>query len=137
MIEHLPAPTALLLADLLLGLHFVIVLFNLLLPPAILVGAWLGWAWIRQRALRLVHLGSMAVVALQAALGELCFLTIWEHDLRQHAGQAGYQESFIETWLAEILYVDAPFAVLVVVYFGWAAFSLALWWLVPPRRAGR
>ena len=53
------------------------------------------------------------------------------------AGEAGYGESFIETWLAAALYVDAPLAVLVPVYLGWAALSLALWWLVPPRSPER
>lgn len=126
--------TALLLADSLLGLHFAIVVFNLAMPPAILIGAWRGWHWVRRHWLRLLHLGSMAVVALQAALGDLCFLTVWESDLREYAGQTGYAESFIETWLGALLYVDAPFALLAMIYFGWAALSLALWWIVPPRR---
>jgi hypothetical protein len=30
-----------------------------------------------------------------------------------------------------------PLAVLIPVYLGWAALSLALWWLVPPKRRGR
>jgi hypothetical protein len=125
---------ALALADFLLGLHAAIVAFNVAMPPLVILGAWRGWAWVRLRWLRLLHLGSMLVVALQAALGDLCFLTVWEHDLRVHAGQGGYQESFIETWLAEWLYVDASLAVLIPIYLGWAALSLALWWLVPPRR---
>jgi len=127
---------ALALADLLLGLHAAIVAFNVAMPPAVLLGAWRGWAWVRLRWLRLLHLGAMVVVALQAALGDLCFLTVWESDLRTMAGQGGYQESFIETWLAALLYVDAPFALLAMIYFGWTALSLALWWLVPPRRPG-
>ena len=123
--------TAQALADALLALHLGIVAFNLAMPPTILLGAWRGWAWGRARWLRLLHLGSMAVVALQAALGDLCFLTLWESALRRQAGDAGYGESFIETWLANLLYVDVPLAVLVPIYFGWAALSLALWWLVP------
>lgn len=128
---------ALRLADGLLGLHLAIVVFNAAMPPAIALGAWRGWRWIRRRWVRLLHLGSMAIVAVQSALGDLCFLTAWESDLRRHAGEAGYGESFIETWLAAALYVDAPLAVLVPVYLGWAALSLALWWLVPPRSPER
>ncbi len=123
---------ALFLADFLVGLHMAIVIFNLLMPPAIILGAWRGYAWVRLRWLRLLHLGSMAVVALQAALGDLCFLTVWEFELRRIAGQEGYRESFIGAWLGELLYIDAPLSKLVPIYLAWAALSLALWWLVRP-----
>jgi len=136
-IESLSPDTALALADTLLGLHLAIVAFNLAMPPAILIGAWRRWAWVRNRVLRLLHLGSMAVVAMQATLGDLCFLTVWETDLRVHAGTAGHDGSFIQTLLSEILYVDAPLSALLPFYLGWAALSLALWWLVPPRRQER
>lgn len=120
------------LADALLGLHLAIVAFNVLMPLWILLGAWRGWRAVRRRWLRLLHLISMAVVAVQAALGDLCFLTVWESDLRTRAGQAAYEASFIESWLAALLYVDAPLEQLVLVYLAWAALSVALWWLVPP-----
>jgi hypothetical protein len=136
-IATLTPDTALAIADGLLGLHLAIVVFNLVMPPAIGLGAWRGWGWVRARWLRLLHLGSMAVVAMQAALGDLCFLTVWEHELRQHAGQAGHSGSFIQTLLGEVLYVEAPLSLLIPIYLGWAALSLALWWLVPPRSAGR
>jgi hypothetical protein len=125
--------TALVLADSILALHLGIVAFNAVMPPAILLGAWRGWRWVRRRWLRLLHLGSMAVVALQAALGDLCFLTVWEAELRRAAGDAASSASFIQTRLADVLYVEAPLSVLIPVYLGWAALSLALWWLVPAR----
>jgi hypothetical protein len=136
-IATLPPTTALALADAILALHLAIVAFNVVMPPAILAGAWRDWRWVRHRGLRLLHLGGMAVVALQAALGDLCFLTVWEAELRRGAGQHGSGGGFIETLLAEALYVDVPLAVLIPVYLGWAALSLALWWLVPPNRQGR
>ena len=129
--------TALALADAILALHLAIVAFNVVMPPAILAGAWRDWHWVRHRGLRLLHLGGMAVVALQAALGDLCFLTVWEAELRRGAGEQGSGGGFVETLLAETLYVDVPLAVLIPVYLGWAALSLTLWWLVPPKRRGR
>lgn len=128
---------ALALADGLLGLHTAIVAFNVVMPPAVLLGAWRGWAWVRLRWLRLLHLGSMVVVALQAALGDLCFLTVWEHDLRVHAGEAGHSGSFIQSLLSEILYVEAPLSALIPIYLGWAALSIALWWIVKPLKPTR
>lgn len=136
MAPVLEPTAALALADAILALHLAIVVFNVVMPPAILAGAWRGWRWVRHPGLRLAHLGGMAVVALQAALGDLCFLTVWEAELRRAAGEQGSGESFIEMLLAEVLYVDVPLAVLIPVYLGWAALSLALWWLVPPRRPG-
>jgi hypothetical protein len=133
-ISALEPSTALALADAILALHLAIVAFNVAMPPAIGLGAWLGWRWVRRRWLRLLHLGSMLVVALQAALGDLCFLTVWEVDLRRAAGDAASNDSFIQTLLAEVLYVDAPLSVLIPLYLGWAALSVALWWIVPPRR---
>ncbi len=122
------------LADALLGLHLGIVVFNVIMPPWILLGAWRGWTTVRRRWLRLLHLGGMAVVAMQALLGELCFLTVWESALRERAGQAAYGESFVEAWLSALLYVDMPLEQLVTIYVLWAVLTLALWWLVPPAR---
>ncbi len=127
--------TASRLADALLGLHAGIVAFNVAMPPAILLGAWRGWAWVRHRGLRALHLVSMAVVAAQALLGELCFLTHWESALRRLAGEAGYGTGFVEAWLGRLLYVEVPLAALLPLYVGWALLSLGLWWWVPPARA--
>jgi hypothetical protein len=136
MFEALDPGTALVVADAILALHLGIVAFNVAMPPAILAGAWRRSRWVRHRGLRLLHLGGMAIVALQAVLGDLCFLTVWEAELRRAAGQYGSGGSVIETLLAEALYVDVPLGVLIPIYLGWAALSLALWWLVPPRRHG-
>ena len=136
MAAALDPTLALALADAILALHLAIVAFNVVMPPAILAGAWRGWRWVCHRGLRLLHLGGMGVVALQAALGDLCFLTVWEAELRRAAGQQGSGGSFVETLLAEALYVDVPLAVLIPIYLGWAGLSLALWWLVPPWRPG-
>jgi len=133
VIGELTASQALALANVLLGLHFAIVVFNVAMPPAILIGAWRGWRWIRHRPVRLLHLGSMLVVALQAALGDLCFLTVWESALRTAAGQSGYGQSFVGAWLEAALYVEAPLTLLVPIYLGWAGLSLGLWRWVPPR----
>jgi hypothetical protein len=132
-ISDLAPSHALALANTLLGIHFAVVAFNVAMPPAIVMGAWQGWQWVRARPLRLLHLGSMLVVALQAVLGDLCFLTVWESDLRTVAGQSGYEQSFIEAWLEAALYVDAPLEALVAIYLAWAALSIGLWWWVPPK----
>lgn len=58
-----------LLADALLALHVGVVLFVVGLLPLVLAGGALGWRWVRQRGLRLTHLGLMLFIAAQVWLG--------------------------------------------------------------------
>ena len=126
--------TAALLADALLALHLGVVLFVVGLLPLVLVGGARGWAWVRRLGLRLTHVLLMVFIAAQAWLGQLCPLTVWEQDLRRTAGEASYQESFIEHWLSRLLYWEAPWWVFVATYTGFAVLVGAAWWWVRPRR---
>ena len=76
----------------------------------------------------------MAFIAGQAWLGQLCPLTVWEQDLRRTAGEASYQERFIEHWLSRLLYWEAPWWVFVAAYTGFAVLVGVAWWGVRPRR---
>lgn len=129
--------TAILLADALLALHMGIVVFVVGLLPLVLLGGARGWRWVRRRSLRLAHLGLMLFIAVQAWLGRLCPLTVWEQDLRRHAGQSGYTESFIEHWLSRLLYWDLPWWVFVVAYTAFAGLVAGAWWSVRPAKKAR
>jgi len=130
-----PSPAAAAwLADALLALHVAVVAFVVLGECAVLLGARLGWRWVRWRRLRLIHLGLMLSIAVQAALGRLCPLTIWEQDLRRLAGQASYGESFIAHWLGRLLYWDLPWWVFVTAYAAFALLVSLTWRWVPPAR---
>ena len=122
------------LADAILVLHVGIVAFVVLGMVLILLGGWRGWPWVRGFQWRLAHLLLMTFVALQAWLGELCPLTVWEHALRRRAGQATYGESFIEYWLSRLIFFEAPWWAFVAAYTGFAALVLVAWFTVPPRR---
>jgi len=126
--------TAALLADAILLLHVGVVVFVVGLLPLVLVGGWRGWGWVRNRWLRATHLGLMVLIALQAWLGRLCPLTLWEQALRRMAGQATYSESFITYWLGRLLYVDAPLWLLAWVHSGFALVVVGAWWWVRPAR---
>jgi hypothetical protein len=126
--------TAALLADALLALHAGVVLFVVGLLPLVLIGGARGWRWVRRRGLRLTHLGLMLFIAAQAWLGQLCPLTAWEQALRQRAGQAAYQESFIEHWLSRLLYWEAPWWVFVAAYTAFAVLVAGAWWWVRPEK---
>ena len=78
----------------------------------------------------------MGVVALQAWLGALCPLTVWEQALRRRAGETTHAGSFIEHWLSRLIFFEAPWWVFVAAYTAFAMLVLLLWRVVPPRRGG-
>jgi hypothetical protein len=126
-------PFAQLLADLILLLHFSIVLFIVAALPLIVVGNLRGWTWVNGRGFRYLHLAAIAVVVLQSWLGVLCPLTTLESWLREQAGGEGYSSSFIETWVQGLLYYQAPAWAFSVAYTGFGLLVLGSWWYFPPR----
>ncbi len=121
-------------ADLLLVFHTLLVVFVIFGLVATLVGYFSQWNWVRNLWFRLSHLVVIGIVVLQAWLGVLCPLTIWEMELRAKAGQGGYEGSFIQHWLETILYYNAPDWVFILVYTLFGTLVLASWFLVKPRR---
>ena len=125
------------LADAILALHVGVVAFVVLGTLAILVGGPSGWCWVRGFGFRATHLALMAVIALQAWLGRLCPLTVWEQSLRKRAGQETYGESFIQHWLSRLIFFDAPWWAFVLAYTAFAGLIALCWWRWPPRRRRR
>lgn len=97
----------LLLADLVLVVHFAFVLFAICGFVVIIFGRFAGQAWIYNVVFRLAHVAAIGFVVVQAWLGRLCPLTTWENALRVRAGQAGHDASFVAYWLQRLLYYDA------------------------------
>ncbi|HZH43289.1 MAG TPA: DUF2784 domain-containing protein [Lysobacter sp.] len=129
--------TAALLADAILALHVGVVVFVVFGEVLFLVGGVRGWRWVRGFRLRVVHLALMGFIALQAWLGALCPLTVWEQQLRTRAGQTAYRESFIEHWLSRVLYYDLPWWTFVAAYTAFAVLVAITWRFVPPQRRPR
>jgi hypothetical protein len=116
-------------ADALLVVHFAIVVFivgGLVLTWA---GALLGWTWVRNPWFRYAHLGAVAFVALEALIGVMCPLTVWEDMLRG----GSRPDSFIGRWVQRLLYYRAPEWVFTALYVAWATATLVTLRLVPPR----
>jgi len=111
-----------------LGAHLAVIAFNVAGLVVIPLGARLGWRLVRLRWLRLLHLASLAVVALQAVLGRACFLTIW-----QAALAGGRAEPLIMRWVNSMIYWPLPAWVFSALYLAVFAYVVALWWFVPPR----
>jgi len=118
------------LAEAVLAAHVAVILFNLFGLVAVPIGAVCGWHFVHVRGWRLLHIASLAVVALQATLGRACILTLWQARLEGSATAA----PLLIRWVEGLVYWRLPlwvFAALYVVVFGYA---LALLRLVRPRR---
>jgi len=118
-----------LIADLILMLHVMVVVFNVGGLLAILIGAPLGWSWVRNRGFRITHVAMMSFVTLEAVLGVSCPLTVLEDWLRGVSGQ----QSFVQRWAGALIYWDAPLWVFTVVYLLVTILIVVAWKIVPPR----
>jgi hypothetical protein len=126
-----------LLADAVLALHFAVVVFVIGALVFIIAGAPRGWRLALSPGFRLAHLAAIAVVVAQAWLGQVCPLTTLEMWLRAKARATTYSGSFIEHWIARLLYWDAPGWVFTLAYSVFGLVVLATWWIFPPRRDRR
>jgi hypothetical protein len=118
------------LANTVLVLHALLVLFIVGGLIAVWVGAWLKRGWIRNRAFRLTHLVAISVVALLAVLGIPCPLTVLEDWLRTgHAGSQG----FVQRWVSYWLYYHLPGWVFATTYAAFLLIVAVTWRRIPPR----
>ena len=122
----------LLLADLVLAVHFAFVAFVVVGLLLIWLGWFRRWNLVRNAWFRIAHLAAIGVVAAESVLGFVCPLTTWENQLRALAGGEHYEESFVQHWLHRAMFFDLGervFTILYIVFFLAVALSL---WLVPP-----
>ena len=122
------------LAVLVLAVHCAVILFNIFGLVAIPIGAWRRWNFVRAPTWRYLHILSLGLVAVQAALGRACFLTIWQDAL---TGGAPESQPLIARTVDALIYWRIPIWVFAVGYFLIFAYALGLLWIEPPRRFGR
>ncbi len=94
-------------ADAILVLHTLFIAFVVFGLLLIIMGVIKKWRWVRGPCFRFLHLGAVGVVVVQAWLGVVCPLTIWENKLRASAGEPGYGGSFIQHWLHKLIFYQA------------------------------
>ena len=121
-------------ADVVLVVHFAVVLFVVGGMLAIALGVKLGWLWVQGWLFRLTHVAAVALITLQAWLGQHCPLTILEEWLRTQAGeQSFYEVSFVQYWLETIMYFQAPLWVFAIVYTLFGLLVILAWRRFPPK----
>jgi hypothetical protein len=127
-----PQITYLLLADLLLFIHFLFVVFVIAGLVLVLFGGQLGWHWIRNPWFRWGHLLAIGVVVMQSWFGAICPLTLLEMHLRRLAGDAVYSGSFISHWLETLLYYQVPAWVFAACYSIFGLCVVISWIIIRP-----
>ena len=117
------------MADIILVIHFLFVLFVVGGLPLIWAGHWIGASFVRNRRFRLAHLAAILYVTAESLLGVVCPLTWLEDALRGRATETG----FIERWLHLILFHDLPEWVFLVAYVLFALLVVITFRLIPPQ----
>lgn len=123
------------LADAVLAAHAGVVVFVVGGLVAVFIGNARGWRWVNGMLFRAAHLGAIALVVVQAWLGQACALTTLESWLREQGGATGYSKGFIEHWVQRLIFYEAPLWVFALVYTAFALLVIAAWWRYPPRRS--
>lgn len=118
-----------LLADLILIIHFLFVLFVVGSLPLIWIGAWMGLDFVRNRRFRFAHLAAILFVVGESLVGMACPLTVWEDALRRTTSGG----DFIQRWLHHILFYDVPAWILTTVYVLFALLVAITFRLLPPH----
>lgn len=125
------------LADLIMVVHFVWVLFVLLGFILTLAGFW--WKKFFDKWLfRSIHVAGILLVGVIAAWGKLCPLTLWENALREKYNPvSAYEGSCIIYYVQKLLYPDInPLVIRTVTTFV-TLFSIIIFIIKPPEKIRR
>ncbi len=117
------------LADIVLIIHFLFVLFVVGSLPLIWVGEWMRLGVVRNPRFRLAHIVAILFVVVESFVGMVCPLTLLEDRLRG-GGSGG---DFIQRWLHRILFYDVPEWILTMIYILFAILVIITFKLLPPR----
>lgn len=123
-----------LLADVVLVLHLSVVVFIVGGLVMVVAGNLKNWPWVNALWLRLLHLAAILTVLIEAWFGITCPLTALEGWLRTQARASTYSGSFIEHWLQQLLFYDAPSWVFTLAYSLFGLLVVASWVVFPPGK---
>jgi polyferredoxin len=122
------------LADAVLVLHVGVVAFVVGGLILTIIGNLKTWRWVNALWFRLAHLAAIGFVVVQAWFGATCPLTTLEMWLRVNARAGSYSGSFIEHWLQQLLYYEAPSWAFTIAYSLFGLLVALTWWRYPPNK---
>lgn len=122
-----------LLADTILLIHLLYVLFVVGSLPLIWVGALQKWSFVGNPWFRYLHLAAIMFVVAESLLGVACPLTVLENELRAIETES----SFIQYWVHKILFYSLPEYAFTLIYIVFAALVAATFKWVPVRTCSK
>ena len=123
------------LADLIVFVHFLYVLFTLCGEILVLCGGALKWLWIRNRKFRILHLIAVLTVTAESLIGMICPLTQIEYDLRIKAGQTVEEElSFVARLIRKLIFYDFPDIFFILLYLGFGTLVVLSLIFIPMKK---
>lgn len=129
---NLPPSLLSFFADLTVLIHAIFILFVVGGQVFILIGWSRSWQWTQNAIFRYLHLAAIGYVVLEALLGITCPLTLLEFYLRQLAGEATHNTSFIGYWIHYFLFFTAPDWFFLLIYSLFGLFVLLTFIAHPP-----
>lgn len=118
-----------LLADAVLILHFLYVLFVVGSLPVIWIGAYFKKTFVRNPWFRYLHLGAILFVVAESLIGVACPLTVLENTLRQ----VETESSFIQYWVHRVMFYNLPEYIFTAIYIAFAALVAITFKRIPPK----
>jgi hypothetical protein len=115
-----------------LYIHFLVVVFNIAALVLIPAGRLLDWRFVRIFWWRALHVGSMLLVAVQAGLGQHCFLTLMQAAFESAAG--GSTGGFwLDAIVTRAVFWPLPLETFVVLYLLALGLTVFFWFWVRPQ----
>ena len=118
-----------LVSDIVLILHFCIIIFIILGFFLVPVGYKFNWNWSSNIKLRALHLGLISFVTFETFLGITCPLTIIEINLNNF----NYSQSFVAFWISKIVYWNLPTLFFIILYSLCVLWTILMWKIFPPK----
>ena len=116
-------------ADLILILHFAIVLFISSIFILVPLGYKLNWSFFKSMRLRIIHIGLMIFVTIESIFGLICPLTYLENLFRKEKEY----DLFLTYWLSQLIYWDFPSIFFLCLYLLCLSWTIIMWIIFPPR----
>ncbi len=117
-------------ADLVLIIHFMIVVFISSLFLLIPMGYQFYWKWVKKLKLRLIHLGLMTLITIETIIGITCPLTIIESHLRG----IYISNSFLGSLVSKIIFWELPRLFFMILYILCLFWTIFIWFRFPPEK---
>ena len=121
------------LADFVLITHAMCAAFVILGLVLTLVGGYLSWSWVRKFWFRVLHFLCVIIIVAQSWLGLICPLTTFEMWLREQGGMSTYDGGFIQYWIHQVLFYEAPAQFFIAIYSLFGLLVVLAMFKYPPK----